>query len=402
MFLQNFRLALISISRNKLRSILTMLGMIIGIGAVVTVISIGDGLKAQVKKEFDALGINLITISPQPEGEPLTQSDVETVRSNELIQQVAPTTYVDAVPSNGQKKDDTAIINATPPRMSDIIGQKVQNGRFFNDGEKDVVVIGANVATTLFGQENPVGKKLLLKQEFTDINTSEPKVIQQEFTVIGNYEKLSEKTSIGPGAQLDTTLYIPFENANTFSDNKIFIDEISAQAKTSDQLGQAKTSLTAALKAKHKDKEDFTIQSSEDVSKSFDEILNVVTNFITAIAAISLLVGGIGIMNIMLTSVTERTREIGIRKSIGASQIAIMTQFLTEAMVLTMMGGLFGIIVAYLLSFAVKAFADITPVFTIRAFVVAVGISAIIGVVFGSAPALQAARKKPIDALRHE
>ncbi len=402
MFLQNFRLALISISRNKLRSILTMLGMIIGIGAVVTVISIGDGLKAQVKKEFDALGINLITISPQPEGEPLTQSDVETVRSNEFIQQVAPTTYVDAVPSNGQKKDDTAIINATPPRMSDIIGQKVQSGRFFNDGEKDVVVIGANVATTLFGQENPVGKKLLLKQEFTDINTSEPKVIQQEFTVIGNYEKLSEKTSIGPGAQLDTTLYIPVENANTFSDNKIFIDEIIAQAKTSDQLGQAKTSLTAALKAKHKDKEDFSIESSEDVSKNFDEILGVVTNFIAAIAAISLLVGGIGIMNIMLTSVTERTREIGIRKSIGASQSAIMTQFLTEAIVLTMMGGFFGVIVAYLLSFAVKAFAHITPVFTIRAFAIAVGISMFIGIVFGSAPALQAARKKPIDALRHE
>lgn len=402
MLLQNFRLALISISRNKLRSLLTMLGMIIGIGAVVTVISIGDGLKAQVKKEVNALGVNLITISPQPEGEPLTQADVETVQSNEYIQQVAPTTYVDAAPSNGQKKDDTAVVNATQPKMSNIISQKVQNGRFFNDNEKDVVVLGANVATNLYGQENPVGKKLLLKQEFTDVNTLELKVINQEFTVVGSYKKLSEKTSIGPGAQLDTTLYIPLENAKVFGDNKIFIDEISAQARSSDQLAQAKVSLTAALKAKHKDKEDFFIQSSEDVSKSFDEILGVVTNFIAAIAAISLLVGGIGIMNIMLTSVTERTREIGIRKSIGASQSAIMTQFLTEAMVLTMMGGLFGIIVAYLLSFAVKAFADITPVFTIRAFVVAVGISAIIGVVFGSAPALQAARKKPIDALRHE
>lgn len=376
--------------------------MIIGIGAVVTVISIGDGLKAQVKKEVDALGVNLITISPQPEGEPLTQADVETVRSNEFIQQVAPTTYVDAVPSNGQIKDDTAIINATQPRMSDIISQKVQNGRFFNDGEKDVVVLGASVATTLYGQENPVGKKLLLKQEFTDINTLEPKVIKQEFTVIGNYEKLSEKTSIGPGAQLDTTLYIPLENAKTFNDNKIFIDQISAQAKSSDQLGQAKTSLTAALKAKHKDKEDFTIQSSEDVSKSFDEILNVVTNFITAIAAISLLVGGIGIMNIMLTSVTERTREIGIRKSIGASQIAIMTQFLTEALVLTCMGGILGIFAAYLMSFIVKRYADITPVFTFRAFLIAVGVSILIGVIFGAAPALKAARKKPIEALRHE
>lgn len=402
MLLQNFRLALISISRNKLRSLLTMLGMIIGIGAVVTVISIGDGLKAQVKKEVDALGVNLLTVSPMPEGQPLSQKDVDTIKANEQIQAVVPTMYVNATPTVKNKQSETASISATESSIDNILTQKVSVGRFFNDDESDVAVVGADVAKELFGVASPINNKIQLIQVNTDPDTLKSTTIKKSYTVIGQYEKLAKKTSIGPGAQLDSTVYIPLKSASIFTGDKLFVDTIAAQIKSSGQIASAKSSITEGLKANHRNIEDFNIESSEDVSKSFDEILNVITNFITAIAAISLLVGGIGIMNIMLTNVTERTREIGIRKSIGASQIAIMTQFLTEAMVLTMMGGIFGIFVAYLLSFAVKKFADITPVFTIRAFVIAVGISAIIGIVFGSAPALQAARKKPIDALRHE
>jgi putative ABC transport system permease protein len=402
MIFQNLRMALSSIGRNKLRSCLTMLGMIIGIAAVVTVLSIGDGLKAQVQKEVDSLGVDLITIAPQPEGKPLTMKDFELVQKSGVVSNAAPATYLGVSSTNGAKKSDTAIVAATTPAFNDILSQKVQKGRFFDDKDKDVAVIGASVATDLFGTEDPIGKKIVLKDQVEDPATLETKTIEKAFTVIGVYNKLSSENSIGPGAQLDMTIYIPFESGKFFTKNATYVDEISARATSTDQLGQTKTTLTDIIKKNRKNTEDFTISTSEDVSQSFNDIFGIITSFIAAIAAISLLVGGIGIMNIMLTSVTERTREIGIRKSIGASRTIILLQFMTEALVLTILGGLLGIVVAYGLSFAVKSFADITPVFTPSSFLVAIGVSVLIGVVFGTFPAITAARKKPIDALRHE
>lgn len=410
MFLQNFRFAFISISRNKLRSALTMLGMIIGIAAVVTVLSIGDGLKAQVKEEVNALGVDLITISQNPEGKPLTMSDYEVVRKSNVVSAAAPETFLDVTPLNGIKKSETAITTATTPAINEILSQKVGRGAFFNDKDRDVAVIGATVASDLFGTDNPVGKKIVLRQEqdnpILNIETGEvtieKKNVDKSFNVVGVYNRLTEENSIGPGGQLDSSVYIPFESGKFFTNNATYVDQINARAKSSSQLAATKTSLTEALKKNRNGTEDFTITTSEDISQSFDDIFNVVTNFIAAIAAISLLVGGIGIMNIMLTSVTERTREIGIRKSIGASRIVIMLQFLTEALVLTMLGGCFGIIAAFGLSIIVKRYAEITPIFTTRAFVVAIGVSVIIGIIFGTFPAITAARKKPIDALRHE
>lgn len=399
---QNLRLALLTIGRNKLRSTLTMLGMIIGIAAVVTVFSIGDGLKAQVQQEVEALGVDLITISPQPEGKPLTFSDYEMVNSNNDVSAAAPVTYLGATVQNGEVKADQAVVSATLPSLSNILAQNVQFGRFFNDEEKNVIVLGADVAQQLFGDDNPIDQEVTLKQETEDPETFETKVLEKEYKVVGAYGQVGAPNSIGPGALLDTTAYIPFESGKFFTNNATFVDEINARAVSDDQLGQVKASLIETLKNNRGGAEDFSVQTSEDISESFADIFNVVTNFIAAIAAISLLVGGIGIMNIMLTSVTERTREIGIRKAIGASRTVIMFQFLTEALVLTVFGGLLGIGAAYLLSFLVKNLADISPVFTLQAFLIAVGVSILIGVVFGTFPAIQAARKRPIEALRHE
>ena len=403
MFFQNFRMALIAIGRNKLRSVLTMLGMIIGIAAVVTVLSVGEGLNAQVKKQVNSLGVESITIGSQDSKKPLRISDFEIVKKNSNIQAAAPVTSIGAS-INFNKKKSEQILNATTSDLNAVLPYKVGAGRFFNDKEKDVIVLGADVAKNLFANESPLDKKVLLRQEGVNPETLEPVIIQKPFTVIGVYDKLADESSnsLGPTVLLDSTAYIPFESGKAFTKNALLVDEIDARVKNADNLAEVKASLTEALKKNRNNTDDFYIQTSEDVSESFGEVLGIVTSFVTAIAAISLLVGGIGIMNIMLTSVTERTREIGIRKSIGASRTVILLQFLTEALVLTLMGGLLGVVAAYGLGFLVELFANVRPIFTISSFAIAMGVSMFIGLLFGTFPAAQAARKKPIDALRHE
>lgn len=401
MLLQNFRMALISINRNKVRSFLTVLGIVIGIGSVVTVIAVGEGLKAQVNKEVSGLGINQITISNQAEGQ-FSEADVESVKKIDTIEAAVPLMYTGGTPKFNAKEYTEGFVSATGADIAKLVTQPLAKGRFFNESETKVVVIGDDVAKALFENDNPVDKEIMLSLKTVDPATGEDKKLEKKLKVVGVFEKLSQNSSFGLGSQIDGALYIPLADGKELNNNKLAIGQISARAKDGIDLKTVNAQITEKLKANHKGKEDFIISTGEDVAKSFNDVLNQTTNFIAAIAAISLLVGGIGIMNIMMSSVTERTREIGIRKAIGAKRSTILSQFLIEALVLTSIGGVLGIFAAFGISAVVEATQDLKAVFTVSAFAVAIGISALVGVVFGIAPALKAARKKPIEALRYE
>jgi putative ABC transport system permease protein len=289
---------------------------------------------------------------------------------------------------NGNTAPD-AITAATTPEYAKIVTSvKLASGRFIQAGDDahDVIVLGSGVRDELFGTADPVGKTVTIR------NTP--------FTVIGLVAKSDSGLSVGPGS--DTLSYVPIGIVKPLTNTEPQIMRAIAQIDKSDNVKPTVTALTAAIKKNHGGQEDFSVLTQDDMLSTIDTILNLLTSFIVAIASISLLVGGIGIMNIMLVSVTERTREIGLRKAIGASSRTVLSQFLIEAIVISTFGGALGIGFAYLLAFGIGRAAGITPVFTVGAISLAVSVSAAVGVVFGMAPAIKAARKRPIEALKSE
>jgi len=405
MILQNLLMALSALRQNKLRSFLTMLGIIIGVSSVVTVIAIGAGVKNAVSEQVSSYGTNLIQVSPGQavtgeEGEQqsfniaasfgtstLTEADVEAIRKIPGAKAVAPNTIVSGIPTAGDKKAEGAFILATTPEALDILNRKVQNGRFIAANDTNTIVLGANVAEKLFGSEDPLGKTVVIRNS--------------NFTVSGVMEKEPEG-SFDFGFTLDDVTYIPFSAGKAISGGIANIIEIDITAESPEAVGGLTSAIKQDLKTNHGGQEDFTVLTAEDQLKIFDQVLNILTSFVAAIAAISLFVGGIGVMNIMLVSVTERTREVGVRKAIGASNRQVLSQFLIEAVVLSLFGGLLGVAVAYAQAYVVKVVADISPVFNIEAFIIAISVSTVVGVVFGLTPAIKAARKRPIEALRYE
>ena len=402
MLFENIKMAMRAITSNKLRTLLTILGIIIGVGSVSAVIAIGNGVKAAFAEQVDEIGTNLIQVNPgQPfDGEhgasnfasmlgssTLTEKDVETIEKLEGIEAVAPGTIVSGVPMAGDKQGTGGIIFATTDRYDEAIKTNLEHGRFLNPDERNSVVLGSKIAQTLFGKLDVVGQTVTIRNE--------------EFKIVGVTEKAKEDAlAFGPG--LDSLTYIPFEDGKEFSGGNANINEIEVKVDHPEKVGPVKEGIKKALKKNHGGEEDFSVSDAKEQLKVFDTFFTILTSFVAAIAGISLLVGGIGIMNIMLVSVTERTREIGLRKALGATSGMVLSQFLIEAVVLTLMGGALGLGFAWLLGMAASHLANITPVFTPEAIGIAVGISTLIGLLFGIAPAWKASRMKPIDALRYE
>lgn len=408
MIWQNLRMALSSLAQAKLRSFLTILGIVIGVGSVVTVFALGAGVKRDVANQVAGFGANLVQVNPgktfttDEEGHTtgfnpaasfgvstLTEQDVTTVKNTPNVAAAAPFMLLSGVPVAGNERADTAFILATEPQMIDVITEKIAKGRFLADSDTDqpVAVLGDNVARALFNTSDAVDKTFSLRG--------------QTFKVIGVTED-TPSGGINVGPQLADALYIPFSTGKKLNGGVANIVEIDARISSAELIKPTVEELKSRLKTNHGGEDDFTVLTAEDQLKLFDTILNIITSFVGAIAGISLFVGGIGIMNIMLVSVTERTREIGVRKAIGATNRNIMSQFLIEALVLSSLGGLLGMAAAFGIGNAVRLLSDITPVFSPGAFVLAIGISSIVGVIFGLAPAVKAARKRPIEALRYE
>ncbi len=402
---ESFLTALDSLRANTLRSVLTMLGVIIGVGAVIGLVSIGNGVQQSVTADFEALGSNLLTIFTDRDnsgGYPsLTLGDVEALAdplNAPSIAEVAASINRQELITWGNGEYNTGVVGVTANYLvvNNLTEFLAGDGLYQPDIDTAarVAVIGQEVASELFGEEFPVGQEI--------------KIGDISYEVVGVLEEQGQ----APGSNPDETVYIPITTAQqrlgverTRRGEKA-VDTITAVAANDEVIDAATEELTEVLRERHDiifaDEDDFRILSNASILDTIGNVLGLLTVFLGAIAGISLVVGGIGIMNIMLVSVTERTREIGIRKAIGALKRDILTQFLLESIVLSLVGGGIGIGLGYLISFLAARFGDIPTFVSPQSIGLATGISITIGVVFGIFPAWRAASLRPIEALRYE
>ncbi|MEX0749050.1 MAG: ABC transporter permease [Candidatus Saccharimonadales bacterium] len=413
MIWRNFKMAVASLRHSKLRSFLTMLGIIIGVSSVITVIAVGEGVKQQIVGESETLGANLISITPgQTFGEDgqgfnpaasigvstLTEADLATIRNIDTVAVAAPLSLISGVPSRGETRASGSTIMSTTPDIAEVLKLDLAVGNFFatstaegteNAAASPETVLGFNVADQLFDSpEQAVGETIKLRD--------------RNFVVTGVLAEPADGFAFGVEAQMAGGVFIPFEVGRDIAGGVANIIEIDALATDTEVLDETVAAIESAILANHDGEEDFTVMTQDQFVEVFDTIFGSVAAFIAAIAAISLLVGGIGVANIMLVSVTERTREIGIRKAVGATRLHIMLQFLIEAIVLSVIGGLLGVAAAYGLTQIIESQASIQAIFTPMAFMLALGVSGGVGILFGIAPAIKAARKDPIKSLRYE
>ncbi|MBX7252775.1 MAG: ABC transporter permease [Candidatus Promineofilum sp.] len=408
----NTRLALGSLLANKLRAVLTMLGIIIGVAAVITLISVGEGVQDVVVSEFQGLGNNLLFVVPgSPDANEFTGDLVRAELTNDDylalanpsavpdLVRVAPTYGRPAVVTRGGEEARTTVTGTTPD-YTDVRDFYPIEGDFFTEQDVTtaarVAVLGQSVYEQLFPDGTPpVGETIRIN----NVN----------FRVIGLME---EKGGSGFNDQDDVVL-IPLNTAQRRlfparrADGEYRVDQILAQVASEERQDAAIVEMALALRESrgiaYRDEEDFTILSQSDVIGALSQITNVLTLFLGLIAGISLLVGGIGIMNIMLVSVTERTREIGLRKAVGAKRRDILWQFLTEAIILASLGGLIGLALGAGGAWLISRFSDLLDArLAWNSVALAILFSAAVGLFFGIYPATRAARLNPIDALRYE
>lgn len=411
-FKQSFK----SILGNKVRSFLTVLGIIIGIGSVIGLLSLGNGVQENISKQIGNLGsTNITVLSVEGLGsggnaldsrtqnrsagytniQTLTKNDFEALKSidSASIQKVTGAISGTSI-FNINGKDQRKNVTGVTPGYFEITSLNVTQGRSFNEGdntkESYVAVLGSKLASDLFGNENAINKTIQIQNK--------------EFTIVGVLEN-KEGGAFNFFNNPNSNVFIPDEVALDLFDTNYY-SVFTIKSSSEDRIEEAKTIIENTLLKSHnitdKSLEDFSVTTSKDLLNTISQVTGVLTSLLAGIAGISLLVGGIGIMNIMLVSVTERTREIGLRKAVGAQTSDIMIQFVIEAVILTLIGGLFGVLLGYGISLGASKVLSFQAIVTTDAILLAFGVSSIIGIIFGIYPAAKAARLNPIDALRYE
>ena len=390
-----------SLSANKARSGLTMLGIVIGISSVIAMVSIGNGAKVSIQSSIEGLGSNLLTILPgvvQPGrgivssgrggAQTLKNADIDIIEAIEGVAAVSPESSSRfQVVATGNNTNTT--INGVLPEYAIVHNVNVENGSFITSANDRSIgrqaVLGATVATDLFPDADPLGETI--------------RINKVNFTVIGVLAKKGGAGFSGP----DDMIFVPLSTIQKVLSGADYLTMMAVSVADKNQMATVKELATNALLDKHNvDEADFSIISQEDILGTLTTVIDTFTLFLAAIASISLLVGGIGIMNMMLTTVTERTKEIGLRKAIGAKRKDINTQFLVEAVMLTFIGGGIGIIFGWLICFVVTSTGILQTEVSLMSILLAFGVSAAIGIIFGYYPARRAGMLNPIDALRYE
>ena len=400
--------ALRSITTNKIRSFLTMLGIFIGVGAVIAMMSIGEGAQNSITNAMSALGTQTLYLSPGNftenvrNAQSLTNDDVAAVAALDCVEIAAPTVSQNAMLSQSNGNTVSASVTGIVPGYQTVGNYTIAQGSFISqeniDRKEMVTVIGSEINKSLFGSENSssVGETV--------------RIMGQPYRVIGILEKKGSSTL---GTSQDQTVFIPLSTAQSrlMTRQKNSVSQVSILVKSSYKLEDAENAIKSLLQDRHGifegNPNDFTVMNVQDIVDAVGDIMSTFTLFLGGVAAISLLVGGIGIMNIMLVTVSERTREIGLRKALGAKNGDILAQFLVESSVISLVGGLLGIVFGLLLAFGIARIAamtgtqlDITinPVIIIGATLFSIAV----GLFFGVYPANQAAKLDPVIALRSE
>ena len=392
-----------SLIANKMRSILTMLGIIIGVAAVIALVSIGNGVKQDIQNSISSLGSNLLMVMPGAPRTPgvrpsqgsmksLKVSDYQAISKLDGVKAASPYTANSYV-TIYQSKNWTTTVSGVSSNFQDVNNWTMAEGRFISsknvENRERVAVVGQTVVKNLFAGEDPVGKEIRVKNI--------------PFRVIG---VLNSKGNGTMGNDQDDTIFIPYTTAMERVEGVDYLRMVYVVANDDNGIDRLQSDIENLLRVRHGIKDtnldDFNIQNMKSIMETMEQTTGTLTLFLGAVAAISLVVGGIGIMNIMLVSVTERTREIGIRKALGATYFVIVTQFLIEAVVISLMGGLIGIALGIGASKLIGLASGMSTVISVPTIVLSFAFSMAIGLVFGIYPARKAAKLNPIDALHYE
>ncbi|WP_251861617.1 ABC transporter permease [Clostridium sp. Marseille-Q2269] len=401
-FLENLKMALDSIKSNKMRSFLTMLGIIIGISSVITIVSLGKGGQNSITGEFEKIGSATVSVkvdqSKAGNNDYINLEDSDIIKNKiDKVKYVAPMVGKDGFVTEGTKNKRLYIDGSTPD-VQYVNNAEMMYGRFFNEAEheegKSVVVIDERSARNMFGTEDVVGRNLKVIT----------KTASKQVTIIGVIK--SESGPFGGGGGEDTPIFLtcPIKFVKNLYPEEFNIDSLYIIATNKNDTEEVGTRAKNILENRHhnKGKDMYKVENMLKQLDQVNKVIGIFTTFIGAVAAISLLVGGIGVMNIMLVSVTERTREIGIRKALGATTKNILIQFLTESVIISLIGGLIGMTIGIVSAEIIGKFIKIAPSVSIKAILIAILFSSSVGIFFGIYPAKKAAKLNPIDALRYE
>jgi putative ABC transport system permease protein len=407
MLMIDVRIALKSLRATRIRTALTILGIVIGVASITSVLSISEGAKNTVSNEVRRMGDDVLTVrsgkgTRDGRGNltdynywaalgatTISEYDLKAVQDTPGVRIASPVMAITgsarATPDSEPVKN--ANIIATNVDFAQVAGLKTHSGEFLNDASsRNTVVLGQDLAVQMLGSDTAIGNSIYLRGEL--------------FTVVGVLNKYNVPANFGNLYDYNKTAFVPMDAGKAFNQGVAQIQQINLRVVDSSQIKSVASQLQTTLLKNHGGEEDFVVLRPEETLALTNNMLQMVAQFSSAIASISLVVGGVGIMNIMLVSVTERTREIGIRKAVGATSAQVLRQFLIEALVMSLAGGLIGVALAYISALAIGSFFGVLPAVTWQIFGIALAVALSVGIIFGIAPALKAARKNPIEALR--